>query len=65
MRYLLLALLTLTGCAGGDIYPYHMANITEACKDHGGWAVIYGDLWLSGRCVDGKFVPAATIENVK
>lgn len=61
MKALILVLL-LSGCAGSDVYPYHMRNLAEACKDNGGWAVIYGDIRLSARCVDGKYINSAIME---
>jgi len=62
-KWKMLALvLALTSCAGSDIYPYHMKNLVEACKDNGGWAVIYGDVALTARCVDGKYIHTAIME---
>lgn len=61
MKALILVLL-LSGCAACNIYPYHLRNLVEACKDNGGWAVIYGDVALAARCADGKYVNSTIME---
>lgn len=55
MRYALLLALLLTGCAK-MVYPKHVAAITEACKDKGGWAEIDPRIVPTGRCADGTEV---------
>lgn len=57
MKYILF-LLFIVGCKK-DVYPYHIKNIEAACKDHGGWSVLY---MTGGRCADGFYITNLMVE---
>lgn len=63
MLRVLLFMSILTGCVENDVYPFQVVNITQACADHNGWAVIYEN--GTGRCTDGTFVLSSLISKAK